>query len=62
MEEREDLCDLNAATTRNQGKPGVAWAEAKTALGPIRASGPTVGAFLAFTKKQAPSASPFRQL
>ena len=33
VEELEDLRDLNAATTRNRGKPGVAWAKAKTALG-----------------------------
>jgi len=33
VEELEDLRDLNAAIARSQGKPGVPWAEAKTALG-----------------------------
>jgi len=33
VEELEDLRDLNAAVARNQGKPGVAWAKAKSALG-----------------------------
>jgi len=33
VEELEDLRDLNAAIARNQSKPGVPWAEAKTALG-----------------------------
>lgn len=33
VEELEYLRDLNAAVVRNQGKPGVAWGKAKTALG-----------------------------
>jgi len=32
VEELEDLRDLNAAMTRNHGKPGVAWSKAKTEL------------------------------
>ncbi len=32
VEDLEDLRDLNDAVARNQGKRGVAWAEAKTAL------------------------------
>ena len=32
VEELEDLRDLAAAVTRNQGKPGVSWAKAKAAL------------------------------
>lgn len=34
VEELEDLRDLNAAVVRNQGKRGIAWADAKAALGP----------------------------
>jgi hypothetical protein len=33
VEELEDLRDLNAAIARNQGKSGVEWSKAKTALG-----------------------------
>ncbi len=33
VDELEDLRDLNAAVSRNQGKPGVAWAKAKADLG-----------------------------
>ena len=33
VEELEDLRDLNAAATRNQGKPGIAWSKAKATLG-----------------------------
>ena len=33
VEDLEDLRDLNAAVTRNAGKPGVPWAKAKTELG-----------------------------
>ncbi len=33
VEELEDLRDLDAAVTRNQGKRGVAWSKAKTTLG-----------------------------
>jgi len=33
VEELEDLRDLNAAVSRNAGKPGVAWDKAKADLG-----------------------------
>jgi hypothetical protein len=33
VDELEDLRDLNAAVSRNQGKPGVPWAKAKADLG-----------------------------
>ena len=33
VEDLEDLRDLNAAVTRNQRKPGVAWDKAKAVLG-----------------------------
>ncbi len=33
VEDLEDLRDLNAAITRNAGKPGIPWAQAKKELG-----------------------------
>jgi hypothetical protein len=33
VEDLEDLRDLNTAVARNQGKPGVAWEQAKAVLG-----------------------------
>jgi hypothetical protein len=33
LDDLEDLRDLNAAITRNAGKPGVPWAQAKKELG-----------------------------
>ena len=33
VENLEDLRDLNAAITRNAGKPGTPWAQAKKELG-----------------------------
>jgi len=33
VEDLEDLRDLNAAVTRNAGKPGTPWAQAKKELG-----------------------------
>jgi hypothetical protein len=33
VEELEDLRDLNSAITRNNGKPGIPWDQAKVSLG-----------------------------
>jgi len=33
VDDLEDLRDLNAAITRNAGKPGIPWAQAKKELG-----------------------------